>query len=226
MTSEICAKTDFTLYDGREHVLGACMLNKMFNVTQSADLVASGESLTVKYIKFKKKTGCNGGVVLISGPEHCNEIPNAAARLLAKSDKKYINGWFVPDDNLPVERRLLSKFKIRNIVSHGDLSGACKIVTNNPNDRLRCVIEAAKRLQLADDVFVARFSLTPVTELLYLENIELVKNYERPAASVHIKKLSERRSGGRTITLSKVTITQKKMPDVNFDLAFSFHCER
>ena len=75
------------------------------------------------------------------------------------------------------KKRLLSKFKIRNIVSHGYLSGSCKIVTNNPNDRLRCVIEAAKRLHLADDVFVDRFPLTPVTELLYLEKLKLVKNY-------------------------------------------------
>ena len=83
--------------------------------------------------------------MLVSGPEHCDEIPNAAARLLAQSDKKYINGWFVPDDNLPVERRQLSKFAITDIVSHGDLSGTCKIVTQNPCERLRCVIEAAKR---------------------------------------------------------------------------------
>ena len=40
-----------------------------------------------------------------------------------------------------------------------------------------------------------------------------------------VKKLSERLIDGRA-TLSNVTITQQKMADVNFHLAFSFHCER
>ena len=226
MTPEVSAETDFTLYDGRRHVLGACMLMKMFNLAQSAHLIGTGECLTVKSIKFKKKTGSNGRVVLVSGPEHCDEIPNAAARLLAQSEKEYINGWFVPDGNLPVERKLLSKFEIIDIASHGDLSGSCKIVAQSPHERLRCVIEAAKRLHLADEVFVDRFPLTPVTELLYLENIMLVQNDEISAESIQVKKLNEKRIGGRTIILSKITITQQKMPDINFDLAFSFHCER
>ena len=226
MTPEVSAETDFTLYDGRRHVLGASMLIKMFNVAKSAHLIRPRECLTVKSIKFKKKTGSNGRVVLVSGPEYCDEIPNAAARLLAQSEKEYINGWFVPNVDLPVERRQLSKFAITDIVSHGDLSGTCKIVTQNSCERLRCLIEAAKRLHLADEVFVDRFPLTPVTELLYLENIKLVQNYEMSAESVQVKKLNERRSAGRTITLSKITITQQKAPDINFDLAFSFHCER
>ncbi len=226
MTLEVSAETDFTLYDGRRHVLGACMLIKMFNVAQSAHLIRSGECLTVKSIKFKKKTSSNGRVVLVSGPEHCSEIPNAAARLLASSGKEHINGWFVPDVNFPVERRLLSKFEITDIVSDGDLSGACKIVAQSPHERLRCVIEATKRLHLADEMFVERFPFKPVTELLYLENIKLSQNYEISAESVQVKKLNERRSAGRIITLSKVTITQQKIPDINFDIAFSFHCEQ
>ena len=56
MTLEVSAETDFTLYDGRRHVLGASMLIKMFNVAKSAHLIRPRESLTVKSIKFKKKT--------------------------------------------------------------------------------------------------------------------------------------------------------------------------
>ena len=87
----------------------------------------------------------------------------------------------------------------------------------------RCIVEAAKRLHLADKEFVDRFPISPVTELLYLENFKLEQHYEMSAESVHVKKLSERLFDGRAITLSNVTITQQKMPDVNFHLAFSFH---
>lgn len=226
MNAEIRANTDFTLYDGRRHVLGACMLTKMFNVAQSAEPTVSRKRLMVKSIKFKKKTRFNGKVLLVIGPEACDEIPNAAARLTAMLSDKFVNGWFVPDVNLPVQRQLLSNFEITDIVSHGDLSGTCKIAMQDLHDRLRCVIEAAKRLHLADKVFIDRFTTTPVTELLYLENIKLEQNCETLTASVQVKKLSERLSAGRAITLSKVTIAQQKMPDVNFNLAFSFHCEQ
>ncbi len=226
MNAEISANTDFTLYDGRLHVLGACMLTKMLSVAQSARFIKSDESLTVKSIKFKKKTGYNGRFVLVLGSEPFSEIPNAAARLIAKINEEYINGWFVPDVSLPVQKKLLSKFDITNIVSHGYLSGSCKIMTRDPHDKLRCIIEAAKRIHLADNEFVDRFPITPVTELLYLEKLKLEQNYGMSAESVQVKKLSERLIGGRVITLSNVTITQQKMADVNFHLAFSFQCER
>ena len=226
MNAKISVNTDFTLYDGRRHVLGACMLTNMFDVVQSASVSSTDEVLEVKSMKFVKKTGCNGKVIVVRDPEIFEEMPNAAARLSAKSGKAYINGWFVPDFVLPVQRRLSSEFEITNIVSDGNLSGSCEIFAQDPPARLRCVIEASKRLQLADRAFVDSFPSTPVTELLFLENIMLAQNYETSAASLQIKKMSERRSVGRIITLSRVTIIQEKTPDVNFDLAFSFHCER
>ena len=58
--------------------------------------------------------------------------------------------------------------------------------------------------------FVDRFPISPVTELLYLENFKLEQHYEMSAESVHVKKLRERFFDGRAITLSNVTITQQK----------------
>ena len=93
--------------------------------------------------------------MLVHGSEPFSEIPNAAARLITKINEKY-NGWFVPDVSLPVQKQLLSNFEITNI-SHGYLSGSYKIVTRDLHDKLRCIVEAAKRLHLADNEFVDRF---------------------------------------------------------------------
>ena len=218
--------TDFTLFDGRQHVLGACMLSNMLSVAVSTGLIATGDSFRVKTAKFIKKTGFNGRVVLTSGQGGRQENQGAAATLLAETTKGLVNGWFFPNVSLPVQKRLASDFLIEKIIGFGDLSGTCKITANDPQSRLRGMIEATKRVHLSDASFVNSFPSTPVTELLFIENIQLPLKYEIPKASIHVKKLSQRESYGRIVTLSEVTIAQQKIPDISFVLAFSFHCQR
>jgi hypothetical protein len=224
LNNEISVNTDFTLFDGRQHVLGACMLSNMSDVAMSTGLIAAEESFRVKSVKFIKKTGFNGRFILTSGREDCYSNQGAAARLLGETTKGFVNGWFFPDASLPVQKRLSSDFSVKKITVRGDLSGTCEITAKDPHSRLRCVIEATKRLQLSDRSFVSSFPSAPVTELLFLENIQLPLKHETAKASIHVKKLSERRSSGRTVTLSKVTIGQQKVPDSSFVLALSFHC--
>lgn len=225
MNSEIIVNTDFTLFDGRRHVLGACMLSNMFEVAMSTGLIAAEDNFRVKSVKFIKKTGFNGRLILTSGQEDHFTNQGAAARLLAETTKGPVNGWFFPDASLPVQKRLASDFAIKKITCHGDLSGTCEITAKDSHSRLRCVIEATKRLQLSDGNFLTAFPSKPVTELLFIENIQFPLNYETPKASIHVKKLSERRSSGRTVTMNRVTITQQNMQDASFVLALSFHCQ-
>jgi hypothetical protein len=225
LNSEIIVNTDFTLFDGRQHVLGACMLSNILDAAVSTGLIATGDSFKVKSAKFIKKTGFNGRVIITPGQEDRYENQGAAARLLAETTKGPVNGWFFPDASLPVQKRLASDFAIKKITGHGDLSGTCEITAKDSRSRLRCMIEATKRLQLSDGNFLTGFPSTPVTELLFIENIQLPLKYETPKASIHVKKLSERRSSGRTVTMNRVTITQQKVQDASFVLALSFHCQ-
>lgn len=225
MNSEIIVNTDFTLFDGRQHVLGACMLSNILDAAVSTGLIATGDSFRVMSAKFIKKTGFNGRVIVTLGHENRYENQGAAARLLAETTKGPVNGWFFPDSSLPVQKQLASDFAIKKITCHGDLSGTCEITAKDSQSRLRCMIEATKRLQLSDGNFLTAFPSKPVTELLFIENIQLPLNYETPKASIHVKKLSERRSSGRTVTMNRVTVTQQKVQDASFVLAFSFHCQ-
>lgn len=217
--------TDFTVYDGRHHVLGASMLAAMFDGFRGVAGLPADGVLKIKRAKFVSKTGSNGTIFLSADAETPPQDDTVAATLVGSFDSQAVTGWFIPDAERAVVRDMPSANRMTDLVPEDDFGGQCLIEADGIEPLLRCAVDANKHLQLRGHGVAERFgSDTPVTELVYWEGGEISSESVPFKGRLLARNLAMRFDQGRLFTLNGISLLPEgRAAPMEFRMALSFH---
>ena len=225
----LCAaiETDFTVYDGRRHVLGASMLTAMDKALRQAGGVDETVPFHVKRAKFMRKTECNGVLHIAPGGTRPAGIEDAAAHAVGRLGEKTVEAWFIPDERRTILRDQPSAHEISGIVPAADYGGICRARAEGLESVLCLLVDANKMLQLVGQGVQQNFSnKLPITELVYLEDLLIDVELARLDTEVRVESLGERRGGSRVYTLNRLHFTSALGHERACRVGFSFEARK
>lgn len=219
----IINNSDFELLSGRKHVLGACILNQMYDLFSASQPFHSSEDFHIRYAKFKQKTACNGQLILSSGADEKKSVDDAVAEIKAISGGVEIRGWFVPVANWPVERNDSMEENIRDVSISSGLSGICKVSSMDRVSTLRSLVEATKQVQLLSGKTRSWSKGKVVSELLFIEDFTLNSGLNSIDTLVEVKNIGSRIVNDRLTTMNLLSFENLQNKTVNLKIAMSFY---
>lgn len=219
-------ETDFHVYDGRAHVLGASMLAAMDRALRGATGAAAETALIVKRAKFTRKTGDNGTIaVSIDGTD---ALPSdlrktSAAALSGQVDGRKVEAWFLPDPGHPTPPMHESEHVISHIAPEGEHGGCCHLRATGLEHALKGLVDCNKLVQLQGGAVRRCFGETkPITELVYAEAWTLDDGLQEIDSDIVVTPMSLRENDGRLYTLTTVSYTDAKNRARSLRFGFSF----
>jgi hypothetical protein len=227
MNLHAAIETDFTVYDGRRHVLGASMLAAMDKALRQASGVDETVPFHVKRAKFMRKTGCNGVLYTAEGGTRPVGIEDAAAHAVGRLGDKMVEIWFIPDERRTVLRDQPSTHEISGIVPAGAFGGNCRARGEGLESVLCLLVDVNKMVQLAGQGVHKCFSnKLPVTELVYLEDLLINVELARLDTEVRVESMGERRGGNRVYTLNRLHFISALGHERACRVGFSFEARK
>ena len=223
MTDILRFATEFTVYDGRQHVLGASMIAAIDDFARRVLRVSSDQVFRIKRAKFTVKTGCDGEILVYLG----GALPDAegayAATVTGVFGEQPVAAAFSPDSTQPVRRSAPSANRITAIEPTEEFGGSCHIVTSGLESTLRSLVDANKLVQLSGRGLQGHFGdRQPITELVYLEGVELVAAMHELDTDVEISSRGGRVADGRLYTLNSLAFADSRGNARRLRMAFSF----
>ena len=216
-------RSDFAVYDGRQHVLGASMLAGMDKFLRERNDRDTRAPFHVKRAKFMRKTGCNGLLYASLDGARAERIEDVAAHVVGRLGDQTAEVWFVPDEESPVKRGRPSAHDIAEITPAGDFAGSCRIRADGLESVLCTLVDANKLVQLAGEGVRQTFGeKRPVTELVYIEDLAIEVSLARLDTTVTLETLGVREGGGRLYTLNRIRFTDDEGNARTCRLGFSF----
>ncbi len=217
--------SDFTVYDGRHHVLGASVIAAMDDGFRTVCGLPADGILKIKRAKFISKTGCNGTIHLSTGAKEPSKDDMIAAILVGSFEGHAVSGWFVPNPDQTVTRDIPSANRITHLVPKDEFGGNCQVEADEIESLLRCVVDANKLLQLKGIGIAQRFGdSTLVTELVYWENIKISPTSVPFKGQMKVHNLAMRYDRNRLFTLNGISLVPYgSQMAMEFRMALSFH---
>jgi len=223
MSRDADIPTDFTVYDGRHHVLGASMLAAADAALRALFEEGVETPFAVKRAKFTRKTGCNGRLYLVEGRAPPVDDENSAASIVGRLGDRPVAASFIPDPGAPVDRDRPSANVIADVEPQGDFGGRCHIRTDGLEPTLRCLVDANKHVQLAGPG-VRGFAgeRKPITELVYIEGLAIDPALRRLDTDLQVEPMGSRSDSGRLFTLNRLRFHASDGGERRLTMAFSF----
>lgn len=212
--------TDFTLFDGRSHVLGATVLHTVGRLARELMPAGPTDSLIVVRGKFTKRTQNNGVITLMPFGIGMAENDDSAAFIVGEIGDRRFFADFVPDGSKRIERTASSGHKISSIDPNKPFSGSCRVQINSAEEFPRILVDANKLVQLHGEPLSGK---RWVSELAYIENLRLPADFTPYATDLDIQNLANREAGGRIFSLNLVTFRDVDGAEQSVRIALSFH---
>lgn len=223
MTSFLVTKSDFTLFSGRKHVLGACILDQMSRALIKTQRLVGSSDLHVKMIKFKKKTSCDGDIVVKPVNKAPENVAEAVSEMSANFQGKNFHCWFVPAPNKTILKNAEMDICLSEFSSSGSFSGGCSLVSRNRGETLRALVEATKQIQLLSKGVLNHINGNVVSELLFIEDCSLGEVLNSVNTYLDVKNLGSRVINNRLTTLNMLEFLGSDQQVVKLKIAMSFH---
>lgn len=216
--------TDFTVYDGRKHVLGASMLAAADEGLRSLVGAPADTVFAVKRAKFTNKTGCNGRILMTEGAVPPVDDESAAAVIVGKMADRPVAASFVPESGAIPNHAAPSGNDLSDFRSDDTFGGSVRIRATGLEPVLRSIVDANKHIQLKGRAIAEVFGTeTPVTELIYWENLDISWKIASFDTVIHVENLSSRVASDRLFTLNRIRFTLADGTSSASRMALSFH---
>jgi len=215
--------TAFTVYDGRQHVLGASMLSDIDAHLRASWPDGAKTPCAVKRAKFLHKTGCDGEITVQRGGGIRDLPKDAACSVTGQYGSGPFLAWFVPDTGAPVTRNVQSGHMIEAVDPAGDFAGRCRIANDRLDKFLLQIVDANKHVQLASAPLRDR---KWVSELVSIENFAMCPALCPVDSVLEIENLANRTAADRIFTLNRLRFADREGAPVTLDMGFSFFPEQ
>lgn len=196
-----CEDTDFTVYDGRHHVLGASMLAAVDAAARRWMHVAQDAVFALRRAKFVEKAQLNGQIVLQPAGEGAALNGLVIAEFDATLADRKLAAWVIADPDRAVQRKAISSHAISNIHPGPGMGGTCQLQAKGREAVLLSLVDACKHVQLANS-FPDR---AMVVELLFIEVLNIASDLDQLDGPLSIETIGQREAFGRVVSLSRLT---------------------
>ena len=204
----------FFIYDHRDYIRGASILDEMINSVCSGGEDRQKGQLVVDMAKFTHKVGEDG--VIYWGEEANVHWENSCGNFRGKLNGEPVQACFVADPSRSIDGRIASRHRLDKVTVSGDFSGGCHLQANSLEDFLIALVDANQQVQLASPPLAGK---KWVVEVVFLQKLVLDLAQTTWDLPIMVKNIAMRDHEGRIFTLNSVT------PGSNppLQMGFSFH---
>lgn len=210
--------TDFTVYDGRHHVLGASMLAAVDASARRWLRAEPNAVFALRRAKFVEKADLNGHLMLRLADEAVAPDGMIVAEFDAALSDRRLAAWVIADPARPVQRKANSSHTIADIRAGAGMGGVCQLYAEGREEVLLSLVDACKHVQLAN-AFPGR---AMVVELLYIEALNILADLDRLDGPFSVETIGQREAFGRVVSLSRVAWQEAGGRQGNCRMSLSF----